>query len=58
MIKNNNLSLVEYLNKTKPYLKDILSDLQSSETWKIQLAIVISSKDTEEERVMYSTVTI
>ena len=58
MIKNNNLSLVEYLNKTKPYLKDVLSDLQSSETWKIQLAIVISSKDTEEERVMYSTVTI
>ena len=58
MIKNNNLSLVEYLNKTKPYLKDVLSDLQSSETWKIQLTIVISSKDTEEERVMYSTATI
>ena len=54
--KNNNLSLDEYLNKIKPSLKDIIIDLQSS--WKIKLTIsinFISSKDTKEERVMYST---
>ena len=28
--KNNNLSLDEYLNKIKPYLKDIMIDPQSS----------------------------
>ena len=27
-VKNNNLSLDEYLNKIKPYLNDILIDLQ------------------------------
>ena len=56
--KNSNLSLDEYLNKIKPCLKDIIIDLQSSDTWKIQLAIVtnfISSKDTEEECVVHST---
>ena len=50
--------LDEYLNKIKPYLKDIIIDLQGSDGWKIQLTITInfiSSKDTEEERVMYST---
>ena len=38
-------------------MKDIIIDLQSSETWKIQLTIAnnfICSKDTEEERVSYS----
>ena len=41
-----------------PYLRDIIIDLQSSDTWKIHLIIAInfiSSKDTEEERVMHST---
>ena len=28
--KNNNLSLDEYLNKIKPYLKDIMIDPQNS----------------------------
>ena len=49
--------LDEYLNKIKPYLKDIIIDLQGSDASKIQLTITInfiSSKDTEEERVMYS----
>ena len=35
----------------------IVTDLQSSDIWKIQFAIVvnfISSKDTEEEHVMHS----
>ena len=55
--KNNNLSLDEYLNKIKLYLRNIIIDLQSSGTWRIQLTTAInfiSSKDTEEERVMHS----
>ena len=45
------------LIKIKSYLKDKTIDLQSSNTWKIQLTIsvnFISSKDTEEKCVMYS----
>ena len=56
--KNNNLSLDQYLNKIKPYLKEIIIDLKSSDTWKIQLTIAInfiSSKDTEGEHAMYPT---
>ena len=48
--KNNNLLLDKYLNKIKLYLKDIIIDLQSSDTWEIQLTIAInfiSSKDTD-----------
>ena len=55
--KKRNLSLDEYFNKTEPYLRNIITDLQNYDTWKIQLAIVInfiSSKDAEEERVMHS----
>ena len=55
--KNKNLSLDEHFNKTEPYLRNIITDLQNSDTWKIQLTIVInfiSSKDAEEERVMHS----
>ena len=41
----------------KPYLKDIIIDLQKSGTWKIQLTIaikfIISSKDTSEERIIH-----
>ena len=39
-------------------MKDIIIVLQSSDTWKIHLTIAInfiSSKDTEEEREMYSS---
>ena len=52
-----NLSLEEYLNKAKPYLRDVILDLQELETCIIQLKIennFISSKYTEEERVMHS----
>ena len=38
-------------------VRDIIIHLQSCDTWKIQLTIAInfiSSKDTEEERVMHS----
>ena len=40
-----------------PCLKDIIIDLQSSDTWKTQLTIainLISSKDTKEKRLMHS----
>ena len=34
--KNKNLSVNEYLNEIKPYLKDIITDFQKSGTWKIR----------------------
>ena len=55
--KNRNLSIDEYLNKIDPCLRNIIIDLQNSDTWKIQLKIAInfiSSKYPEEERVMHS----
>ena len=39
----------EHFNKTKPYLIDIVIDLEESDTWNN----FISSKDTEEEHVMH-----
>ena len=38
--RNKNLLLEQYRNKTKSYLRDVISDLQESDTWMIQLAIV------------------
>ena len=55
--KNKNLSVKEYLNESKSYLKDVITDLQKSSTWKIQLTIAvnfISSEDNDEEQVMHS----
>ena len=55
--KNRNLSLDENLNEIETYPRDIIINLQNSDKWEIQLAIAInfiSSKDTEEERVMHS----
>ena len=55
--KNKNLSVSEYLNEIKPYLKDIITDFQKSGTWKIQWTIAInflSSKDLDEEQIMDS----
>ena len=40
--KDRNLSLDEYLNKTEPYLRNIIIDLQYSNTWKIKLKIAIN----------------
>ena len=43
--------------KRKPYLRNIIIDLQNSDTWKIQLTIAIdfiSSKQAKEERAMHS----
>ena len=50
--KNRNLSLDEYFNKIEPYLKNIIIDLQNSDTSKIQSTITInfiSSNYVEEE---------
>ena len=55
--KNKDLSVNEYLNEIKPYLKDIITDFQKSGTWKIQWTIAInflSSKDLDEEQIMDS----
>ena len=54
--ENRNLSLDEYLNKTEPYLRKIIIDLQNSDTWKTQLTIAInfvSSKDSEKDCIMH-----
>ena len=40
--KNRNLSLDEYLNKVKPYLRNMVIDLQSSDTRNVQLTIAIN----------------
>ena len=51
--KSTNLSLAEYLNKIKPYLRNIIINLQNSDAQKIQLTIAInfiSSKDAKEEQ--------
>ena len=56
--KNSILSLDKYFNTIKPYLRDIIINLQSSDTWKIQLTSAFnftSSNVTEEEHVIYST---
>ena len=45
------------VTETKPYLKDIIIDLQKSGTWKYLLAVAInftSSKDSDEEQVLHS----
>ena len=54
---NKTLSVEEYLNKTRPSLKDIINNLKKSDTCKIQLAIgknFISSIDNDEELVIPS----
>ena len=55
--RNKNLSVKEYLDKIKPYLRDIINNLQKSDKCEIQLAIAInfiSLKDADEEGVMHS----
>ena len=56
--ENKTLSIDEYLNKIRPYLKYIINDLKRKyHTWKIQLTIAInfmSSKDNDEELVTHS----
>ena len=55
--RNKNLSVKEYLDKTKPYLGDTTINLQKSDAWKIQLTIAInfiSSNYVDEERAIHS----
>ena len=40
--RNKNISVKEYLNKIKRYLREIIINLQKSDAWKIQLTIVIN----------------
>ena len=40
--RNKTLSVEEYLNNIRPYLKDIINNLKKSDTWKIQLTIEIT----------------
>ena len=50
-------SVKEYLNKIRPYLKDIIKNLKKSDTWKFELAMTnnfISSVDIDKEHVMHS----
>ena len=55
--RNKTLPIKEYLCETRPYLKDIISHLQKSDIWKIQLMIAINfvpRTDTNEQREMHS----
>ena len=56
--KNRILSVEEYLDKIRPYLRDIINDLKQSDTSKIQLKITInfisSKNDNDEECVIHS----
>ena len=54
--REKNLSIKEYIDKIKPYVIDIIINLQKSDKWKIRLTIAInfiSSKDIDEERVIH-----
>ena len=55
--RNKTLSVEKYLNKIRPYLKNIINNLEISATWKIQLTIannfILSIAD-DEERLMHS----
>ena len=54
--RNKTLSSKEYLNKIRPYLKDI-NNLKKSDSWKIILTTAIkfiSSMENDEEHVMHS----
>ena len=39
---NKALSVKEYLNKTIPYLKEIINNLKKSDSWKIQLTRAVN----------------
>ena len=40
--KNKILSIEEYLDKIRPYLRDIVNNLKQSHIWKLQLTITIN----------------
>ena len=54
-IEDKTLSTEDYVNKIRPYLKDI-NNLKTSDTWKIQLTIAVTflySKYTNEKRLTH-----
>ena len=55
--KSKTISVEEYLNKVRQYLKDIINNLKKSDTSRIQLSIAINfvfSKDNDEKQGIYS----
>ena len=55
--RNKTLSVEEYRNKIRPYLKDIINNLKKPDTWKIQFTIANNSTysiDNDEEHVIHS----
>ena len=55
--KDKSLSSKEYLGMIRPYLRDMVNDHKTRREWKIQLKMsinFISSKDSEETRIMYT----
>ena len=54
---NNNLSLEEYLNIIRPYLRDMIDNHKTHSEWKTQLImriIFVSSLDTNEIHIMHT----
>ena len=55
--KDRNLSLEDYLNIIRPYLRDMIDNHKAHGEWKIQLIMrinFISSINTDELRIMYT----
>ena len=55
--RNKTISIKEYLDETKPFLKVIINKLKKSDTWRIQSTVAInsaSSNNTDEKCVMHS----
>ena len=56
--RNKKLSVEEYLDKIRPYLKNIINDIKNPDSWKIQLTITINfispTDDNDKERVKHS----
>ena len=56
--RDKKLSVEEYLDKIRPYLKNIINDIKNPDSWKIQLTITINfispTDDNDEERVKHS----
>ena len=52
--KNRKLSLDKYISKIKPYLRNIIINLQNSDVQLTYAINFISLKDAEEKRIMHS----
>ena len=55
--KNKTLSIKDYLNMIRPYLRDIINNYKSHGEWKIQLTMIInfiSSNDSDETCTIYT----